>query len=54
MKHLSEKRMRGDASSGKNQPIAKSSRVNPQQNGESQPSRSSARKQHGTDISRKS
>jgi hypothetical protein len=51
MKRISEGKVRGEASRGKNEPMAKTARVVPNQNGEVCPPREAARKQPGTDES---
>jgi hypothetical protein len=49
MKRISEETLREEASRGKNEPIAKSAKVNLKQNAEVEPSRAAIRKQKGTD-----
>ena len=53
MKPTPEQKIRAEASRGKNEPIARSAKVAPGQNGEVQPKRSAARKQPGTDEARR-
>jgi hypothetical protein len=49
MKRISEGQVREEASRGKNEPMAKTPKVRPAQNGEVTPLRSTAKKQPGTD-----
>lgn len=53
MKPISEEAIREEARRGKNQPMAKAPVVEPQQNGETAPTRKAARQQPGTDESRR-
>jgi hypothetical protein len=49
MKPISERAVREEARRGKNEPLAKSPTVDPQQNGEAEPTRKAAERQPGTD-----
>jgi hypothetical protein len=49
MKRISEKQIREEVRRGKNEPIAKTPKVQQEQNGEVAPLRSTARRQPGTD-----
>jgi hypothetical protein len=49
MKPISEGAVREEARRGKNEPMAKSPTVDPQQNGEAEPTRKAAERQPGTD-----
>lgn len=53
MERISEKSIREEASRGKNEPMAKTPKVKPEQNGEVEPLRSTARKQPGTDEAKR-
>jgi hypothetical protein len=53
MKRISENQLRAEASRGKNEPMAKSARVQPKQNGEVEPLRSTAQKKGGTDEAKR-
>jgi hypothetical protein len=52
MKLISEEELREKAREGKNEPIAKTPKVQRKQNGEVEPLRSTARKQRGTDAAK--
>jgi hypothetical protein len=52
MEQISEKHIREEASRGKNEPMAKTAKVKPEQNGEVEPLRSTAQKQPGTDAAK--
>lgn len=54
MKRISEGAVREESRRGKNEPMAKTPVVAPQQNGEAEPTRAAARRQPGTDESRRS
>jgi len=51
MRGKSEEKVRSEASRGKNEPLAKTAKVVPGQNGEVRPTRQAAREQPGTDES---
>jgi hypothetical protein len=53
VKKVDEEKVRAEASRGKNEPMARSPHVAPQQNGEAEPTISAARKQAGTDQARR-
>ena len=54
MKDAPEERLYEKAAEGKNQPMAKEPRVDKQQNGETEPTRTAALKQPGTDEAKQS
>ena len=54
MKQVSEQSVREKCLEGKNQPMAKEPRVDKQQNGETEPTRTTALKQPGTDEAKQS
>jgi hypothetical protein len=49
MERISEKEVRSEASRGKNEPLAKTPKAVPGQNGETRPPREAAKQQPGTD-----
>jgi hypothetical protein len=54
MRRTPERKVRAEASRGKNEPLARNAKVIPEQNGEVRPTRQAARQQPGTDQANRS